>query len=97
MRAGVLVVFLGVPRGPENPISDQNIQFSLPYFRPDSQNVYPTSDPVRCGNFGNSRVYGIRDFVTPQTISIAFSLLCAITHFDLRYSDSLCWILDKHS
>ena len=31
----------GVPPGPENPypISDQNIRFSVPYFRPDSQNV----------------------------------------------------------
>ena len=32
---------------PKNP--QQNIQFSIPYFRPDSQNVYPISDPVMCG------------------------------------------------
>ena len=55
---GVLIIFLGggVPPGPENPypISDQNIRFSIPYFRPDSQNVYPISDPVMCGKFGNS-------------------------------------------
>ena len=25
----------------------------IPYFRPDSQNVYPISDPVLCCNFGN--------------------------------------------
>ena len=44
---GVLVIFSGggVPPGPENPypISDQNIAFSIPHFRPDSQNVYPIS------------------------------------------------------
>ena len=38
---GVLIIFLGggVPPGPENPnpISDQNIRFSIPYFRPDSK------------------------------------------------------------
>ena len=55
----VLIIFLGggVPPGPENPypISDQKIQFSIPYFRPDSQNVYPISDPVMCDNFGNSQ------------------------------------------
>ena len=46
-----------MPPGPENPypISDQNIRFSLPYFRPDSQNVYPISDPVKCSNSGNSK------------------------------------------
>ena len=45
----------GVPPGPENlyPISDQNIRFSIPYFRPDSQNVYPLSDPVICWKFTN--------------------------------------------
>ena len=32
----------------------QNIRFSIPYFRPDSQNVYPISDPVRCGNFSST-------------------------------------------
>ena len=57
---GVLIIFLGgaVPSGPENPypISDQNIRFSIPYFRPDSQNVYPISDPVMCGKF--SMAYG---------------------------------------
>ena len=44
------IIFLGggVPPGPENPypISDQNIRFSIPYFRPDSQNVYPISDKM---------------------------------------------------
>ena len=56
-RGGGLIIFLdgGVPSGPENPISDQNICFSLPYFRPDSQNVYPIPDPVICCNFGNSQ------------------------------------------
>ena len=56
---GVLLIFLGggVLPGPENPypISDQNIRFSIPYFRPDSHNVYPTSNPVMCGKFGNSQ------------------------------------------
>ena len=47
----------GVPPGPENPypISDQNIRIYLPYFIPDSQNVYPISDPVMCGKFGISQ------------------------------------------
>ena len=55
----VLIIFFGVSvrPGPENPylVSDQNLRFSLPYCRPDSQNVYPISDPVRCCNFGNSK------------------------------------------
>ena len=55
----LVLIFLGggVPPGPENPytISDQNIRLSIPYFRPDSQNVYLISDPVMYGNFGNSR------------------------------------------
>ena len=41
-------MFLGgsVPPGPENryPISDQNIWFSIPYFRP--QNADPIADPA---------------------------------------------------
>ena len=49
-RGGVLIIFLGggLPPGPENPypISDQNIRFSTPYFRPDSQNAYPISDKM---------------------------------------------------
>ena len=56
-RGGVLITFLGgdVPPGPYKlyPISDQNIRFSIPYFRPDPQNVYPISDPVVGGKFGN--------------------------------------------
>ena len=40
----VLIICLGggVPPGPGNPypISDQNIRLSIPYFRPDFQNVY---------------------------------------------------------
>ena len=51
------IIFLGggVPPGPENPnpISNQNKRFYD--FRPDSQNVYPISDPVMCGKFGNSQ------------------------------------------
>ena len=51
-----VMMFLGggVLRDHENPypISDQNICFSMPYFRPDSQNVYPVSDPVICCDFG---------------------------------------------
>ena len=46
-------VVLPVPENPY-PISKQNIRFSIPYFRPDSQNVHPISDPVICGKFGNS-------------------------------------------
>ena len=49
---GLLMMFLGggVLPGPENPcpISDQNIRFSILYFRPESQNLYPVSDPVIC-------------------------------------------------
>ena len=58
---GLVILFSGggVPPGPENPypISDQDIRFSIPYFRPDSQkkNVYPFTDPVMCGKFGNSQ------------------------------------------
>ena len=55
----VLIICLGggVPPGPGNPspISDQNIRLSIPYFRPDFQNVYLISDPVMHGNFGNSQ------------------------------------------
>ena len=60
-----------MPPSPENPypISDQNIRFSIPYFRPDSQDVYPISDPVRCGNFSNSQwIYGVRDVVTKRCL-----------------------------
>ena len=40
---------------------------------PYSQNVYPISDPVICCNFSNSQyIYGVRDFVTPQTIFVLF-------------------------
>ena len=47
----------GCTPDPENPypISDQKLQFSIPYFRPDSQNVHPISDPVMCDNLGNSQ------------------------------------------
>ena len=51
---GLLMMFLGggVLPGPENPcLSDQNIRFSIPYFRPESQNLYPVSDPVICCDF----------------------------------------------
>ena len=48
----LLMMFFGggMLPSPENlyPISNQNIRFSIPYFRPDSQNVYP----VICCNFG---------------------------------------------
>ena len=43
---GVLIIFLGgvVPPGPENPypVSDLTLK-----------SVYPISDPVMCGKFGN--------------------------------------------
>ena len=86
---GVLIIFLGggVPPGPENPypISDQNIWFSVPYFRPDSQNVYPISDPVMCGNFSNSQwIYGVRDFVVPQTMFAVFFFMINVSN--TRYS-----------
>ena len=89
---GVLIIFLGggVPPSPENPypISDQNIRFSIPYFRPDSQNVYPISDPVMCGNFSNSQwIYGVRDFMTPQTMfAVCFSSwsMSTATHITLK-------------
>ena len=88
----VLIIFLGggVPPSPENPypISDQNIRFSIPYFRPDSQNVYPISDPVMCGNFSNSQwIYGVRDFMTPQTMfAVCFSSwsMSTATHVTLK-------------
>ena len=87
---GVLIIFLGgsVPPSPENPypISDQNIRFSIPYFRPDSQNVYPISDPVRRGNLSNSQwIYGVRDFVTPQTM-FTFFFFAINVHGNTRYS-----------
>ena len=50
---GGLITLLGgvVPPGAEYPypISDQNIRFSIPYFRPESLNVSHFSDPVMCG------------------------------------------------
>ena len=50
------------------------------YFRPDSQNVYPISDPPRWGNFGNSKkIFSVRDFVTPQTMCIFFFLRYAMS------------------
>ena len=61
----------GVPPSPEKPypLSDQNVLFSISYFRPDSPDIYPIPDAVRCGNFSNSQwTYGVRDFVTPQTM-----------------------------
>ena len=88
----VLIIFLGggVPPGPEIPyrISDQNIRFSVPYFRPDSQNVYPISDPVMCDKFGNSEwIYGIRDVRdAPNNVRVFFFMInvCGNT----RYSKS---------
>ena len=68
-----------MPLGPENsyPISDQNIRFSIPYFRPDSQNVHPISDPVMCGKFGNSewilRRMGLRD--APNDVRVFFFVI----------------------
>ena len=75
---GVLIIFLGgsVLPGPENPypISDQNIRFSLPYFRPDSQNVYPIPDPVCVAISATlNRIYGVRNFVTPNDVRVFFS------------------------
>ena len=79
-----------MPPGPENPypISDQTMRFSTPYFRPDSQNVYPISDPVRCGNFSNCQwIYGVRDFCdAPNDVRVCFSSrsLSTATHVTLR-------------
>ena len=89
-HGGGLIIFLGgsVLPGPENPypISDQNIRFTVPYFRPDSQNVYPISDPVMCGNFRNSQwIYGVQDFVAPQTM-FAFVFFVINVHGNRRYS-----------
>ena len=88
---GVLIIFLGggVPPGPENPypISDQNIRFSIPYFRPDYQNVYPISDPVMCDKFGNSEwIYGVRDVRDAQTMFVSFSSrsMSTATHVTLK-------------
>ena len=79
---GFLIIFLGrgVPSHPKNPdpISDENIRFSIPYFRPDSQNVYPISDPVMCCNFGNSKDLwrtGLRD--APNNVRV-FSSGCNV-------------------
>ena len=63
------------------------LRFSIPYFRPDSQNVYPISDPVRYGNFSNSQwIYGVRDFVTPQMMFAFFSSrsMSTATHVTLK-------------
>ena len=66
-----MIIFLGggVPPGPENPypISDQHIRFSISYFRPDSQNVYPIAISVIV-----NRIYGVRNFVTPKRCSCFF-------------------------
>ena len=72
-----------VPPGPENPypISDQNIRFSLPYFRPDSQNVYPNRDCDRgtaiLATLNMIRSDTIQDTVTPQHCAVFF-LLCNV-------------------
>ena len=71
---GALIIFLGggvlpCPKTPYS-ISDQNIRFSVPYFRLDSQNVYylfQTMWSVAISATLN-RIYGIWDFVTPQTM-----------------------------
>ena len=89
-EGGVLRIFLGggVPPSPENPypISDQNIRFSVPYFRPDSQNVYPISDPVMCGNFSSSQwIYDVRAFVAPETM-FAFFFFVINVHSNTRHS-----------
>ena len=78
-----------MPPVPENPypISDQNIRFSVPYFRPDSQNVFPISDRVMCGNFSNSQwIYGVRDFVAPQTMFAFFFFFAINVYGNTRYS-----------
>ena len=53
---GVLKIFLG-GGVPPNFISDQNIRFSKPYFRPDSQNAYlfQTNDTL----WGGTYLYGL--------------------------------------
>ena len=75
-----LIIFLGggVPPGPENPypISDQNIRFSIPYFRPDLQHVYPISDPVDVWQIRqlsiDLRRTGLRD--APNDVRVFFFL-----------------------
>ena len=88
---GILIIFLGggVPPGPENPypISDQNIRFSTPYFRPVPQNVYPFSDPVMCGKFGilsiDLRRTGLRDAPNDVRVFSSRSMSTA-THVTLK-------------
>ena len=86
----VLIIFLGggVPPGPENPypISDQNIRFSTPYFRPDSQNAYPISDKMyTLFQTTLNGIYGVKDFVTPQTM-FAFFFFAINVHGNICYS-----------
>ena len=86
---GVHIIYLGpgVPPGPENlyPISDQNIQFSIPYFRPDSQNVCPISDPVMCAISELSidlRRRGLRDAPNDVRVYVFFAInVHGNTHF----------------
>ena len=79
-----------MPPAPENPypISDQNIRFSVPYFRPYSQNVYPISDPVMCGKFGNSEwICGERDVRdAPNDVRVFFFAINV--YGNTRYSKS---------
>ena len=66
--------------GPENPypISDQNIRFSPPYFRPDYQNVHPISDPVKRGNSLAilNKIYSVWDLVTSDLETTAMWCKC---------------------
>ena len=76
------MIFLGggVPPGPENPYPISDLT--------QSQNVYPISDPVRFGNFSNSQwIYGVRDFVTPQTMFVFFfsRSMSTATHVTLKW------------
>ena len=76
------MIFLGggVPPGPENPYPISDLT--------QSQNVYPISDPVRYSNFSNSQwIYGVRDFVTPQTMFVFFfrKSMSTATHVTLKW------------
>ena len=74
----------GVPPGPENPypISDKKLRFFIPYFRHDSPNVYPISDPGMCDNFGNST--GLRDAPNDVRVFLSSRSMSTATHVTLK-------------
>ena len=98
-RGEVVILFLGggVPPGPESPypISNQNIRFSIPYFRPDSQKqMHTLLQTLWCvansATLNRSTAYGTS--WRPKRCSCCFFFAINV-HGSTRYSKS--GILDR--